>query len=293
MENSNKRTIIGVQFSSAGKLHFFDTGGLELKLHDMVVVEGEKGHIIGTVIVPPEEKNANEVATNIKKVLKKAEKEDIEDQKKSREEAMKAFHTCQQKVITHGLPMKLVDVDMLAGDNKAIFYFTAEERVDFRGLVKDLASTLHMRIEMRQIGARDAAKNIGAIGSCGLTCCCVTHLREFRSISIQMAKNQGLSPNPAKLTGMCGKLKCCVAYENELYSEFKKCLPRIGAEVKTPRGIGFVTNLDVPRKLVDVRVEDETVRMTIDQIEVIDKRRKGRSRDEKDDEGNHNDVPEK
>ena len=186
-------------------------------------------------------------------------------------EAMRAFNLCKEKITNHDLDMKLVDVDILTGDKKAIFYFTAEERVDFRSLVKDPASALHMRIEMRQIGARDATKSIGGLGSCGLTCCCETHLREFKAIAIQMAKNQGLSPNPAKLTGMCGKLKCCLLYENDMYSECKKGLPGVGAEVKTPKGDGIVNNLDIPRRLVYVYLGEKhkEIRFGVDEITII------------------------
>lgn len=273
-----KRKLVGVQFSAAGKVHSFDANKFELKIHDFVVVEGDKGPIIGKVTHPAIETNTNEVATNIKKVLRKAAPEDIDGYYANREEAMKAFQVCQKKITEHNLPMKLVDVDILTGDAKAIFYFTAEERVDFRALVKDLATAMHMRIEMRQIGARDASKCIGSIGSCGLICCCETHLKEFKSIAIQMAKNQGLSPNPAKLTGMCGKLKCCLQYENEMYSESKKSLPGIGSEVDTPKGKGRVSNLDIPRRLVFVVLEesgDET-KFDTSQITVLKKKKRSR-----------------
>lgn len=281
-EVTELKRLVGVQFSRAGKVHSFDAGTEELVIHDLVMVEGEKGPIIGKVIVPVFEKNTKEVPTNIKKVLRKASAEDIEKSQRNKEEAMNAFHLCQKKIVEHGLEMKLVDVDILTGDNKAIFYFTAEERVDFRSLVKDLATALHMRIEMRQIGARDAAKGIGCIGSCGLTCCCETHLREFRSVAIQMAKNQGLSPNPAKLTGMCGKLKCCLVYENEMYSELKKPLPDVGSEVETTKGIGIVNSLDIPRQFIYVRFvgEPKDVRFKPEDIK-SEKKRAGRKRAKK------------
>lgn len=276
------KKLVGVQFSPAGKVYSFDAAGFDISLHELVVVEGDKGPIIGKVIIPPFERISTEVATNIRKVIRKADENDAEKYQSNREKAMNAYNLCKEKIVRHGLSMKLVDVDVLTGDAKAIFYFTAEERVDFRSLVKDLASELHMRIEMRQIGARDATKSIGGIGSCGLVCCCEEHLREFRSVAIQMAKNQGLSPNPVKLTGMCGKLKCCLIYENEMYSKMKKGLPSIGSEVETPKGSGRVTNFDVPRQLVSVRFEgaDKEVRFRLDELKSC-KKREPRRRDKK------------
>lgn len=271
--------LAGVRFSRAGKVHSFSAEGFFLSRDDLVAVEGDKGNVIGIVVGPVYEQDARTVPTNIKKVLRKADAEDLERHHKNREEAMRALKLCQEKISLLGLSMKLVDVDVLIGDAKAIFYFTAEERVDFRELVKILATALHMRIEMRQIGARDAAKGIGSMGSCGLVCCCEAHLREFRSISIQMAKNQGLSPNPAKLTGMCGKLKCCMSYENPTYIDYKKTLPNIGAEVETPKGVGPVRALDIPRQLVSVYFPElnKELRFGLDEIKVLSKGTKSKA----------------
>lgn len=273
-EQNQIKRIVGVQFSSAGKEHLYDAGNHDLKIHDLVVVEGDKGPVVGFVSLPPHNRAADGVATNIRKVVRKANAEDIAKKQENREEAMKAFNLCQEKIVQHDLLMKLVDVNILTGDAKVVFYFTAEERVDFRALVKDLATALHMRIEMRQIGARDASKCIGGLGSCGQVCCCVRHLREFKSIAIQMAKNQGLSPNPTKLTGMCGKLKCCLAYENEMYSQFKKNLPNPGSKVETPKGKGSVSNLDIPRKLVYVYFEEskKEMRFPMDEVKQLKKK---------------------
>lgn len=281
-EVTGTKKVVGVQFSAAGKIHMFDAGSHDLNLHDIVVVEGDKGPILGRVAYPVHEKPVGEVATNIRTVIRKAEGEDAERYQKNREEAMNAFNLCQEKIVEHNLPMKLVDVNYLIGDGKVIFYFTAEERVDFRKLVKDLATVLHMRIEMRQIGARDASKCIGGLGCCGLICCCAKYLREFKSIAIQMAKNQGLSPNPAKLTGMCGKLKCCLNYENEMYSELKKPLPHIGAEVETPKGKGVVSNHDIPRQFVYVFLEETSkeVRFNLSEIKVMRKKEKKKEKKE-------------
>lgn len=250
-----KRKVTGVIFSRAGKIEYYLAENIELDSHDAVVVKGEHGNSIGRVVIPPHEVSSTNVATNIKEVVRKANKDDLERYEQDLEKARQSFELCEQKIKERELPMKLVDVSY--EDNKAIFFFFAEERVDFRSLVKDLASSLHMRIEMRQIGARDEAKAIGALGPCGLNCCCESFLSEFKSISIAMAKNQGLSPNPAKLTGMCGKLKCCLSYENEAYLEERKGLPPIGAKVEIKEGKGVITNIDVIKHLCNVRIDSQ------------------------------------
>lgn len=277
-------TVVGVQFSAAGKVHSFIADNLDLSIHDIVVVEGEKGAVMGTIIVPPKAVIANELATNTRKVLRRASEEDIAHHNQNRETSLRAFRICEEKISEKALPMKLIDVNILEGDTKMTFYFTAEERVDFRSLVKDLANALHMRIEMRQIGARDEAKSVGSIGTCGQVCCCNRHLREFQSISLQMAKNQGLAPNPQKLTGQCGKLKCCLFYENELYTECRRELPTLNSKVKIAEGIGYVTNVDVLRKICQIRLDNEKGDMfsvTPDKIEEVlekGKPRKGREK---------------
>lgn len=273
------KKLVGVQFSAAGRIYSFDPAGIDVKKYDYVVVDGDKGPSVGVAITNCFEVTKN-TPHNVCKVLEKASVEDIGRFRINREQAMKAFNVCRSKIVEHGLTMmKLVDVDTLPDNSKAIFYFTSEERVDFRGLVKDLAGYLHMRIEMRQIGARDASKCIGAIGTCGQICCCKKYLRDFKSISIQMAKNQGLSPNPAKLTGMCGKLKCCLSYENEMYSELKENLPPVGSEVDTKEGKGVINNLDVPRQLIYVYLEETNKEacFKLDDITVL-KRKEPRKR---------------
>ena len=249
------KRVAGIHFSRAGKIEYYLAEGLELKTHDLVVVKGEHDTLIGMVVDPPKDVIPTNVATNIKSILRKATSEDIEKYNHDMEKAKEAFELCKKKIEERLLPMKLVDV--LFEEGKAIFFFFAEERVDFRALVKDLASALHTRIEMRQIGARDEAKATGALGPCGLLCCCERFLKDFKSISISMAKNQGLSPNPAKLTGMCGKLKCCLFYENELYLSERKDLPPVGAKVEIKEGTGIITNLDVLKRLCTIRIEDE------------------------------------
>lgn len=255
------KRIAGVHFSRASKVEFYLAEEMDLNIHDLVVVKGDHGNIIGRVTIPPKEAKSSDIATNIKPILRKATSEDVEKHNQDLEKARESFEICEQKILEKNLPMKLVDVSF--EDNKAIFFFFAEERVDFRALVKDLASTLHMRIEMRQIGARDEAKAIGALGPCGIVCCCETYLSEFTPISITMAKNQGLSPNPSKLTGMCGKLKCCLYYENETYLNERKELPPLGAKVKITEGTGVITNLDILKHICTVRIEREESREDI------------------------------
>jgi len=250
-----KVRITGILFSRASKVEYFRADDMTLGFHDSVIVNEDNSEVVGRVIIPPREVPINFVATNIKPVLRKASDADLEKHNINLEKALQYFELCSQKILEKNLPMKLVDVFMEEG--RAIFFFFAEERVDFRTLVKELASSIHKRIEMRQIGARDAAKAIGAVGPCGLTCCCESYLKEFISISIAMAKNQGLSPNPAKLTGMCGKLKCCLAYENEQYLEARKDLPPTGSKVETPDGVGIVIDHDVLRHICLVRLEGE------------------------------------
>lgn len=275
------KRVAGIHFSRAGKIEYYLAEGLDLKTHDLVVVKGEHDTLIGMVVDPTKDVSSADVATNIKNILRKATSEDLEKYNQDMEKAKEAFELCRKKVEERLLPMKLVDV--LFEEGKAIFFFFAEERVDFRTLVKDLASALHTRIEMRQIGARDEAKAIGALGPCGLLCCCERFLKEFKSISISMAKNQGLSPNPAKLTGMCGKLKCCLFYENEIYLSERKELPPIGVKVQINEGTGVITNLDVLKHLCTVRVEDqdgyEDIRTKCSECKMLSKPRTPEKRD--------------
>jgi cell fate regulator YaaT (PSP1 superfamily) len=269
MEDTNKNTIeqqppekkpemglvVGIQYRSAGDVYTFVTDIEDLKQGDFVAVEGEHGESVGTIIVRPHEVPSKEIPKNVKRVVRRASDEDIKQYIEGRETAREYCELCEQKVQDHNLPMKLVDAELVEGGKKIIFFFFAEQRVDFRALVKDLAGSLHRYIEMRQIGSRDAASFIGCMGPCGRTTCCSSYLRQFQSISIAMAKNQGLSPNPAKLTGMCGKLKCCLAYENKTYSEARKGLPKMGSWVTTPKGEGKLTGLDVLRRICSVRFE--------------------------------------
>lgn len=279
---SGQVLAVGVQHRIAGDIYTFTTDNEEIKTGDPVVVEGEQGESIAFVAVPPRPTLSSELPKNIKKILRVASEEDLTENAKRKEEAGDFFELCEKKIEEHKLPMKLVDAELVESGKKIVFFFFAEQRVDFRALVKDLASSVHKYIEMRQIGSRDASSFVGCMGPCGRTTCCSSFLRNFQSISIAMAKNQGLSPNPAKLTGMCGKLKCCLYYENKAYSQLRKGLPKHGNWVETPKGVGKITSLDILRRKCSVRLEEggET-KFGCDECQKIDKQQYDKSKAEK------------
>jgi cell fate regulator YaaT (PSP1 superfamily) len=249
------KRVVGVQHRVAGDIYTFAVSDLELNAGERVVVEGEHGESVGIVVKPPYDAPDKDVPRNVRNVLRVATDEDLSAYYARREEAREYFETCEKRIAEHALPMKLIDAELTEGGKKVVFFFFAEQRVDFRSLVKDLASQFHKYIEMRQIGSRDASSFLGCMGPCGRTTCCSTFLRDFHSISIAMAKNQGLSPNPAKLTGMCGKLKCCLNYENKAYSELRKGLPKHNSWVETPKGDGKISKMDILKQQCCVRLE--------------------------------------
>ncbi|HBT20735.1 MAG TPA: stage 0 sporulation family protein [Peptococcaceae bacterium] len=244
--------VVGVRFKEAGKIYYFSFGDLDLKPGDKVIVETVRGLEFGEVVVGPKDVPEEKLGDTLKSVVRKATKEDMEKVKKNKEEEKKAFEICLQKIQEHNLPMKLVDVEYTFDVSKIIFYFTAEGRVDFRQLVKDLAAIFKTRIELRQIGVRDEAKMLGGIGCCGRVVCCATFLGDFEPVSIRMAKEQNLSLNPSKISGLCGRLMCCLKFENEVYEEAKEKFPPLGSVVITPLGEGTVTAMDVLREKVQV-----------------------------------------
>ncbi len=269
-----KTLAVGVQFRTAGKVYTFVTEDEGLAKGEHVVVESEGGTSVGETACAPYEPGKGELPANVRKVIRRATGEDIEEFERLREKAVECFKAATERIKGRQLPMKLIDVEVAEGGKKAIFIFFADSRVDFRALVKDLAGLLRMRIEMRQVGSRDEAKLSGCLGPCGMTTCCSTHLRQFQSISIAMAKHQGLAPNPAKLTGMCGKLKCCLAYEQAAYDECRKGLVKAGAPVETAKGAGKVVGHNVLKRECIVRLYgggetrvpcDECRRMTPEQ----------------------------
>ncbi len=246
--------VVGVRFKRAGKIYYFDPGDIEVKLNDFVIVETARGIEFGHVVVGPKEVTEDEIVAPLKSVIRVATDEDFEIHRENKRKAKEALIICEQKIAEHGLDMKLVDVEYTFDNNKVIFYFTADGRVDFRELVKDLAAIFKTRIELRQIGVRDEAKMIGGIGPCGKTVCCAQFLGEFEPVSIKMAKEQNLSLNPTKISGLCGRLMCCLKFEYQAYEELIQKMPKIGAIVDTPQGKGTVIETFTLLEKVKVKV---------------------------------------
>ena len=246
--------VAGVRFKSAGKVYFFDPGEFHVDVNDPVIVETARGLEFGTVTMGITEIKEGDVVQPLKKIVRMATDEDIRRHDENEKKKAKAMAQCQEKVDKHGLEMKLIDVEYTFDNNKIIFYFTADGRVDFRELVKDLASVFKMRIELRQIGVRDEAKMLGGIGSCGRSLCCSSWLADFEPVSIKMAKVQNLSLNPTKISGICGRLMCCLKYENDVYMELRKGLPDNGEKVKTKDGMGKVVDTNILESKVRVRL---------------------------------------
>jgi len=213
--------VVGVRFKKAGKIYYFDPGDIDIKVNDEVIVETVRGIEYGRVVIGPAEISEEEVVMPLKKVIRKATASDKEQLEENARKEKKAFDICVEKIAKHGLPMKLVDVEQTFDGNKIIFYFTADGRIDFRELVKDLASVFRTRIELRQIGVRDEAKMLGGLGCCGRELCCASWLYDFSPVSIRMAKDQNLSLNPTKISGICGRLMCCLKFENQVYQQAK------------------------------------------------------------------------
>ena len=249
--------FIGIRFRTAGKIYYFDPKDIELKRGDHVIVETARGVEYGTVVMPPSDLKDKEFNNPLKPVMRKATDEDTEKEKKNREKEREAFKICKEKIVKHGLDMKLIDAEYTFDNNKVLFYFTADGRVDFRELVKDLASVFKTRIELRQIGVRDETKILGGIGFCGRPLCCHTYLSDFAPVSIKMAKEQNLSLNPTKISGICGRLMCCLKNEEETYEELNKKLPNPGDTVTTNDGFkGEVASVNVLRQLVKVVIDE-------------------------------------
>jgi len=247
--------IVGIRFKSVGKIYYFAPCGMLLHKGDRVIVETVRGQEIGTVIVENQMTEQKEKFTPLSPVIRVATEEDIETDKQNREKEKSAFDICEEKIKKHGLEMELVDVEYTFDNNKIIFFFVAEGRVDFRELVKDLASVFKTRIELRQIGVRDETRMIGGLGICGRKVCCASFLSEFTPVSVKMAKDQSLSTNPQKISGTCGKLICCLNFEQDVYEKAYETMPRVGYTVKTPDGNGQVIEVNVPTETVRVSLD--------------------------------------
>ncbi len=253
-------TVIGVRFRNAGKLYYFDPGSLWPTAGDSVIVETVRGIEYGEVVTGVSEIADELITPPLKNVIRIATAEDTAHEKDNRSREGSAMEICTQKIEEHKLPMKLVRCEYTFDNSKILFYFTSDKRVDFRGLVKDLASIFRTRIELRQIGVRDEAKMLGGLGMCGRPLCCTTFLGDFQPVSIKMAKEQNLSLNPTKISGVCGRLMCCLKYEEDHYETVRRKMPRLGKDVITPDGRGTVTDLNILRETVRVRIPkgDET-----------------------------------
>ena len=247
--------VIGVRFQNAGKLYFFDPGAYWPTPGDFVVVETARGIEFGEVVTGIRELNDEQLSAPLKKVVRVATAEDVQHAKDNKAAEKEAYAICQQKIADHRLDMKLVSVEYTFDNSKILFYFTANGRVDFRGLVKDLAAVFRTRIELRQIGVRDEAKMLGGLGPCGRPICCGAFLGDFQPVSIKMAKEQNLSLNPNKISGVCGRLMCCLKYEQDNYEQTRKRMPKVGKEVMTPDGPGTVWDLNIIKETVRVRIQ--------------------------------------
>lgn len=245
--------VIGVRFEGAGKLYYFSPGNFWPEPGCFVVVETEQGLSLGRVITHIKEVKKEELTAPLKTIVRIASRDDILHQKENEKKEAEAFEICKAKIQEHNLEMKLVKAQYTLDNSKLLFFFTANGRVDFRLLVKDLASIFHIRIELRQIGVRDEAKTLGSLGPCGRPICCGRFLGDFQAVGIRMAKEQNLSLNPTKISGVCGRLMCCLTFEEEHYEKTRQRMPRIGKEIETPEGIGMVVDTNIIKEQVVVR----------------------------------------
>lgn len=246
--------VIGVRFKRAGKVYYFDPAELKIEKGDYVIVETVRGIEYGQVVAGIKTIDKRELVSPLKPVIRLADEGDRSVHLENKTKAKNALKICEEKVAKHGLEMKLIDVEYTFDNNKVIFYFTADGRVDFRELVKDLASVFRTRIELRQIGVRDEAKMLNGIGQCGYGLCCANWLGDFVPVSIKMAKDQNLSLNPTKISGICGRLMCCLRYEYDTYKSLRKELPKVGERVKTPDGEAVVFNVNILKEQVKVKL---------------------------------------
>lgn len=245
--------VVGVRFKKAGKIYYFDPGDIDVQKSDSVIVETARGIEFGECVTGPKLVKEEDIISPLKNVIRKATEDDIKSHNENKIKEKEAFEICMQKISEHKLVMKLIDVEYTFDNNKVIFYFTADGRVDFRELVKDLATIFRTRIELRQIGVRDESKMVGGLGPCGRPLCCSSFLGDFVPVSIKMAKEQNLSLNPTKISGICGRLMCCLNYEQDTYEETRKKLPRVGSIVETVDGRGEVVFNSVIKEIVKVK----------------------------------------
>lgn len=274
--------VIGVRFRRAGKIYYFDPAGYDIKVGDNVIVETARGIEYGNVVLAPRLVEEDKIVQPLKPVIRRATEEDDAIERRNKEKEKEAFKICLEKIKKHGLEMKLIDSEYTFDNNKVLFYFTADGRIDFRDLVKDLASVFKTRIELRQIGVRDETKIVGGIGICGRQLCCHTYLSEFAPVSIKMAKEQNLSLNPTKISGVCGRLMCCLKNEEEAYEEINSRMPAVGDIVVTRDNLkGEVVSVSVLKELVKVIVTLENDEKEVREYKASDLRFKPKKRKEK------------
>jgi cell fate regulator YaaT (PSP1 superfamily) len=250
------KNIVGVRFRKPGKVYFFDPADLEIQRQDKVIVETAMGQELGEVVISKKQISEESLNTPLKKVIRIASQKDIKHDEENREKEKEAFKICEEKIKKYQLDMHLTEVEYKFDNSKILFYFTADGRIDFRELVKDLAAVFRTRIELRQIGVRDEVKRIGGNGVCGRELCCCSFLGNFETVSIKMAKEQNVSLNPSKISGNCGRLMCCLKYEQEVYEDKLKRLPKIGAIVKTDDGEGIVDSIETLKEMIRVKLKD-------------------------------------
>lgn len=278
-------TIIGVRFRTAGKVYYFDPKEFAIERGDHVIVETARGIEYGTVVLPPTQMEEDKIVLPLKGVIRKANEKDEETEERNRKREKEAYKICLEKIKKHGLEMKLIEAEYTFDNNKLLFYFTADGRIDFRELVKDLASVFKTRIELRQIGVRDETKILGGIGFCGRPLCCHTYLSDFVPVSIKMAKEQNLSLNPTKISGICGRLMCCLKNEEETYEYLNRKMPSVGDSVTTYDGFkGEVSSVNILRQLVKVVIEEgdekEIREYKAEQLRFKPRHRKDRNRED-------------
>ena len=246
--------VVGVRFKSSGKMYYFSPGELDIKEGEGVIVETARGMEYAEVYMARTMVKDDNIVKPLKSIVRIADSKDKKKHEENEAKKAEAMKLCQEKITKHGLEMKLIDVEFTFDNNKIVFYFTADGRIDFRELVKDLASVFRMRIELRQVGVRDEAKMLGGVGCCGRPLCCASWLSDFQPVSIKMAKNQNLSLNPTKISGICGRLMCCLNYENDVYCQMRKGMPDVNDVIETPKGMAKVVETDILKELVKARL---------------------------------------
>ena len=283
--------VVGIKFKNGGKLYYFSPKtGDKYERNMPVIVETSRGLEYAWVAYPEKDVEDDEVVQPLKPVIRIATQKDTDFYNACEAKRPQAMQTCREKIIKHGLEMKLVDCEYAFDGSKITFFFTSANRVDFRELVKDLATTFHNRIELRQVGTRDETKYLGGLAPCGRVCCCAGNMPEFKKVSVKMAKTQGLSLNPGKISGLCGRLMCCLSYENDYYADVSKKMPKIGAEVSTLEGKGIVASVNMLKLLVKVKFDDRNGGWIYKDFRLEDVRFKKNNQPEKDDLNDDSDV---